>query len=460
MNQVNSAQKIDLQILALIVASVYAAAFFYIVFFDSGIFSDRGYPIHNGGDSGEYATLAMNIAEYGTFSLTLDPVRPEMFRSPGYPLFLAPLYLLDHSFMLAILVQVVLAMGSAFLIYLVGASFLPRPWPFVVALMYVLDPTTIFYSLGLWSDGLFVFLILLAVYLLFIKLPGAWFVALAGFSMGYATLVRSAGVHLIWILGLFFFIVSIQRVGLKKTVVILTFFLIACGAVLAPWYVRNFNESGVIGLSTTGPYTFLMYHVRDFEIKKGVSADDFDQKTFSVLEVTGADELRDVHYSSKMMQIVREHMFADPIRYSAYHALGVVNFFITSSVRDSSINLPVLARSLSSFGLIGENDISVKSLFAEDPLKALRYATLAEPLLTLERALRLIIVILVVAAIFGLFARRRMAVLVALSVTIVVYTAVIIGPVSYPRYRMPAEPFLLLAAASGASLLLRAKMEA
>lgn len=459
MNQENSAPRGDRRALVLIVAGAYAVAFLYIFFFDHSIFGDRGYPIHNGGDSGEYATLAMNIAEYGTFSLTLDPPRPEMFRSPGYPLFLAPLYLLGHSFMLAIFVQALLVVGSALLIYLIGASFLQRPWPTVAALVYALDPTTIFYSLSLWSDGLFVFLILLAVYLLLVRPPGVWVTGLAGLAVGYATLVRSAGSYLLFILAFFFLAATVQKVGFKKTVTALAVFLVACGMVLAPWYARNYHESGVVGLSTTGPYTLLMYHVRDFEIKKGVSAAEFDREVFSGLGVVDSLTLRDIRHASNMMQVVKERITADPVRYAVYHTLGSINFFLSSSIRDATINLPVLAHGLSSLGFIGGNEVSVKSLLTENPFKALRYATFAEPLLTLERLFRFIIVVLALIGVLGLLARRRMTALVALCITIIMYTALIIGPVSYPRYRMPAEPFLLLVAATGASLLLRAKME-
>lgn len=437
--------------LGLIIAAVYVCAFAYISLVDNGVFSDHGYPIQNGGDSYEYALLAHNVAEYGSFSLAPHLNVPEMFRSPGYSFFLVPFYVVDHSLYLAILAQVLLVIGSAFFIYAIGIKFLPPTWAFICALFYALDPTTIFYSLSIFSDTLFVFLLLASVYLLFVKENRGWAeFALSGFVLGFGTLVRTAGEYLIFIIAILALVEAVKRIGWKRALLSSALLIVSAYLVLAPWYTRNFQVSGALGIASTGPYTFLFYHVKDFEMKvKGVSSDTYDNEIKTRLNVTDLQELRNIKYSSGMMGIVKEKIFADPIHYSIYHLLGSVNLFLASGLRDTAINLPILEKTLSNVGLIGTDDVNVKEMFAKNPLGAIWYAVSSEPLFTLERLLRLLGLLLAVGVTLYGIVTRRFSLLFAVLLAIVVYTALVIGPVSYPRYRMPLEPFLYMITALG-----------
>ena len=441
----------DRAALVSIVFFVYVLSFVYVAFFDSGVFSDFGYPIHNGGDSSEYALLTQNLANYGAYSLSPDFSVPEMFRTPGYSVFLAPLYAMDNSFYLAIFAQILLVLGCAFLIYEIGKKFLPEFWAILCALFFALDPTTIFYSLSIFSDTLFTFLVLLAVYLLFVREKiGWWEYALAGLVLGFGALVRSAGEYLVIIFALFALYEAVKRVSFRKAILLALLFLVSAFAVIAPWYVRNFQESGAIGLSTTGPQALLLYGVKDFEMRKhGVTEEAFTNEIKDRLKVNDMAELRSVAYSKGMMEIVKEKIFADPINYGIYHISGSINLFLSSSLRDVTLNLPKLESALSSVGLIGKNDVNIKAFFTVDPLRAIWYSITAEPLFTFERVLRLLGLQLALAVVVYAFFKRRMSTLFVLMVVIVAYTALVIGPVSYPRYRIPLEPFLYLITAFG-----------
>lgn len=432
----------------LIVVLVYVCAFAYIALSDNGVFSNFGYPIHNGGDSSEYAQLTQNLVESGTF--TLGNV-PEMFRSPGYSFFLAPFFALDNSFYLAVFAQILLVLGCALLIYEIGKKFLPEFWALICALFFALDPTTIFYSLSIFSDTLFTFLTLLAVYLLFIREKIGWGeYALAGLVLGFGALVRSAGEYLVIIFAIFALYEAVKSVSFRKAILLTLLFLVSAFAVVAPWYVRNFQESGAIGLSTTGPYTFLFYHVKDFEMRKhGVSEEAFIAEVKNRLQVSETSELRNIAYSKGMMDIVKEKIFADPINYGIYHITGSINLFLSSSLRDLTLNLPNLENALSTAGLIGKNDVNIKAFFTTDPIRAIWYSLTSEPLFTFERVLRLLGLQLALGVIVYAFFTRRMSTLFLLMSVIVAYTALVIGPVSYPRYRIPLEPFLYLITALG-----------
>jgi 4-amino-4-deoxy-L-arabinose transferase-like glycosyltransferase len=449
MNQESSVpRKNNLLWLAGIVALVYACVFLYFAFFDNGIFSEYGYPIHNGGDSSEYALLTENLLKHGTFSLDLET--PEMFRTPGYSFFLMPFVALDPSFMLAIAAQIALIAASAVLIVLLGRKFLPDPLPLVAALFFVFDPASVFYTIGIWSETPFVFLSLLSAWLLFAKEKRGWgCAALAGIALGCAALIRPAGEYLIVIYALVALFSYMKMFGWQKAAAHALLIVIAAGAVVAPWYARNAEESGALGLSTTGPYTFLFYHAKYFAVKSGVAGEDFDRSVYERLGVSGSDELRSVAYSRGMMEIVKETFLADFLRYTLFHGLGSANLFLGSSIRDFTLNAPLLSESLSTLGLIGKNDVNVKELFAQDPLGAVWYSVSSEPLLTLERILRVAMLALFALGIVFLILKKRVTGLTVLAVLVVLYTAAAIGPVSQPRYRVPLEPFFYLIAAAG-----------
>ena len=416
------------------IALVYLMAFFYISLADPGMFDVEGYPIHNGGDSGEYALLAKNLALHGTFSL--DLVTPEMFRAPGYPLFLAPLYALDHSFYLVIFIQVLLVIGSALLICKIGERFLPPPWPAAVALVYALDPTTIFYSLSLWSDIPFVFLVLLAIYLLFMRhrmvsSKQGWVeIVLAGVVLGFATLARFAGEHLIWIAALFLIFDRAQHIGYKKAILSALVFALAAGVVLFPWYVRNYEVSGgAVGLSSVGPYALLFFDVRDFLVlNKGITPEAADAEILGKLPTTDKRELRNLKYAEAEMALVKNYILESPLAYGIFHLTGSVKLFLGSGLRDLSLNLPNLSGALS------------------PPL-----------LLNAERLVRALLLFLALIGFLSVYRPSPHRPLILLMSALILYTALSIGPVAYPRYRLSLEPFLLLLSALGALTLLACK---
>jgi 4-amino-4-deoxy-L-arabinose transferase-like glycosyltransferase len=445
----------DHRVLISVVTVVYILASFYLAFVDSSVFIDHGYPVHGGGDSYHYALLTENLVAGHGFSVSESaPYVPDMLRSPGYSAFLVPLYVIDHTFRLAIVVQIFLVIGTALLIQAIGRKILPDRWASAVAFAYALDPTTIFYSLSIWSDTLFVFLLSAGFWLMFARTPRGWASALVpGVIMALAAYVRPAGGYLIWILAAFFVVAGISRIGWKKTLVSIIALLVAYGAVLAPWYVRNYKESGVAVLSSIGPYTLLLYDVHDFLISRGQSPESVNAEIASKLPFEG-DALRNAKYSYMMTDIAKEYIKRDPIGYATFHMFGSVNLLVSSSIRDLATNLSLLHTRLEALHLMSDNSVNVKSLIVRDPVGAVRYSLLDEPLLTLERVFRLATVFLAAVAFVLAIIRKRTRFFVLLFAIIVAYTALVIGPVSYPRYRMSAEPFLFMMAAAGAVALL------
>lgn len=446
----------DHRIMIGVLGGVYILASLYLLLIDPTVFIDHGYPIHGGGDSYHYALLTENLAAGHGFSISeAAPYVQDMLRSPGYPWFLLPLYFVDHSFVLAIVVQIALVIGSALLIQAIGRKFLPAFWASAVAYAYALDPTTIFYSLSLWSDTLFSFLLLASVWLLFVRPPRTIVGGvIPGLLLALAAYVRPAGGYLVWILGVALLVTLMGRVGWKKAVVTAVVMMVTYGALLLPWSFRNHEIGGVYALSSIGPYTLLLYDVHDFLISKGQSPERVTAELATQLPPTET-ELRSGHTMALMSTLAKRYIAEDPVGYALFHGMGSLNLFLASSIRDAANNLPGMHRTLERLHLMSDNSVNLKSLAKRNPVGAVIYSVRAEPLLTLERLFRLATVILMVVAFVFALLKRRARAFVIIACLVAAYTALVIGPVSYPRYRISAEPFIFLAAAAGAVALLQ-----
>src|SRR3989344_1031358 len=91
-------------------------------FLVAGIILTRfGFNFYQGGDSPGYMTIAKNFVEHSVFSFNnVPPYAPTNFRTPGYPLFLALIYFIFHSFFPAMLIGALISAFAAPLVYLVA----------------------------------------------------------------------------------------------------------------------------------------------------------------------------------------------------------------------------------------------------------------------------------------------------------------------------------------------------
>jgi len=188
-------------------------------------------------DSREYCAIAKNLVEHGTFSQDEQaPLRPDTWRTPGYPFFLAGLMaVVGKSPTGLILAQQVLSILNVALLFGIARRRMSDRRALVIALLFLIEPYHLYYSLWLMSTTLQTTLILVlwsagdrAVkpYLLgvlggilVLVWPGAIFVPVAVFALLAARawrLRRSKGV---WF-------VPIR-------------FALVCGLATSTWMVRN-----------------------------------------------------------------------------------------------------------------------------------------------------------------------------------------------------------------------------
>ncbi|MCG3136982.1 MAG: hypothetical protein HJJLKODD_00823 [Phycisphaerae bacterium] len=115
-------------------------------------------------DAGEYYQIARNLAEHGVFSQsTTPPLQPDTWRTPGYPLLLAlPMWLmgeLGQDPAALILLNQLLAVVNVLLLYKLACTLTPHArW---IALLYLIEPFHLYYTLWLLGTTLFTTLLLL-----------------------------------------------------------------------------------------------------------------------------------------------------------------------------------------------------------------------------------------------------------------------------------------------------------
>ncbi len=205
-------------------------------------------------DAGQYYMYAYNLRHHGVYSD--DPaglgspdaiVKPDAYRSPGYPLFLVPLIgdTPTHRMLMNInLVQALLGAGLIMVVYWFAKGLLPAWGALVAALLTALSPHLVNAGVYVLSETLFAFVLGLGFALLAAGGRGdkrAWLVA--GALLGAAALTRPTVQYLIIPLGLLtFFSTGVAR---RRTAAA----LMVAGFILAfgPWLIRNELSLGTLG---------------------------------------------------------------------------------------------------------------------------------------------------------------------------------------------------------------------
>lgn len=400
---------------------------------ERGIHPDNALPVL-GSDSLEYATLARNLVDHEIFSIdTVEPRKPDTFRTIGYPALVAMFLGLGLPITAFPLIQIVIVFLTAFGVYLIGKSFFSEMVGVVAGFLFLLDPVTIVNSLVIVTDTLYVGLLVWSIYFFFCSEKSMEKnAALAGLLLGLSTLVRPISMFLLPLL-LLVYIIKRRKNSLKFVVGCVLFYVLS----ITPWIIRNYEVTRTIGISTVKSYNLYHYYVPEFlATKQNVSADKARE---IVGEGMGQFDERSLANASRMQKRAFEFIKKDPVDYALFHLLKTIPFFLSSGYETFSYGyndsvgrevLPVIKENMTSLLLKGDS-------------KGIEKALMQSPLIVVEQVL---LASLWVAAFFALYLAylRRTVPKTALLWLIILYFALLTGPVAYSRYRLPATPFLFI----------------
>jgi 4-amino-4-deoxy-L-arabinose transferase-like glycosyltransferase len=200
------------------------------------------------GDSDSYRALARYLAWDSAFLDRWGSGRPELFRTPGYPLVLVPGTWAGVPVAAAIALNLLLSVAIIILTFrLARRLFGDGRLAGLCALVVAVEPTMLTWSVKVMPETLFtVCLLLFAMAALRVLETGdtRWIVA-AAVALVASAYVRPIAYPLVWVMA----VAAWAAPGpsrLRRGLV----FLLTAAALVAPWHLRNAWQTGYAGFST------------------------------------------------------------------------------------------------------------------------------------------------------------------------------------------------------------------
>jgi hypothetical protein len=439
------------------------------------------------GDSREYIALAHNLVSSHAFSRdTVPPFRPELFRTPGYPLLLtASLVIHRPSFIVqALLVQLLLSLITVWLTSRLALELGLRPVTSAFAALLVgLSPSLAFLSTKLISETLFTPMLLVCVLLLNrYRLSGRALDFIGtGVCCGLLVLVRPIATFFPFVIALYVLWLGAGRTGtvprqagtgdtsatrsLRRSGDVspsrsfpvfqglgsCLLFLACASIVVAPWIIRNGTRTGRYIISTASEHNVYLYDAATvLAAEKGVTI--LQARDSMMVEAQAKFGPIDTNDEATMWQrlaaVARPHLLRKPALAAPIWLFGVAADFLNPiSVGPLLIHSGASPATGSANLLQSSLALLVKGKITQAFTTAWRVRVGGAPLF--------ILVVLACAALFNLiliwfgFASLflpRIRGLLWLLLPILYFTF-LTGTVGDARFRAPIEPLLCLFAA-------------
>ena len=263
-------------------------------------------------DSRRYVTLATNLRSFGTFgrptedsgvvhvplarlraergeleAVDSDGLYPEIFRTPGYPLFLALGQASGLGLCGVLVIQALLGAVNVLVVYAVGRRLFGTHRPaLLAALILAVHPAAIASSASILSETLFTWMVLLGLWLVVRRPQGLAAAAIGGLVLGLAVLVRPIGILLGLAVAMWMIATHRRRTSILPALCL----VIASLAPATCWMARNVRVGFGWQISSVPPINTLFYTVAYMRIAEagGDYADDWPATVGGLF-----DQLRD-----------------------------------------------------------------------------------------------------------------------------------------------------------------------
>ncbi len=380
------------------------------------------------GDAHEYVSLAHTMLSTHRFALTPSGA-PEFFRTPGYPALLAIIFSIVNPVAAASVVNIILTGISAALVYLIGVRIFSRTSGIIAALLFAADPALIISSIMSMTEPLFVTLFLTTFLLVTASTPTTMKRAiLIGLLISAFILTRPIGLYL----GPMFLIYMVLKdIHLRSNKAIRASFvaLVCSMLIIVPWMIRNEDLSGHFSLSTVSTNNMLFTNIAGFAFWSGAE-NEFTRDVWS-LPTGDMYQLRSFAFVPQENAIIQKYFDRQIPLYISFHLIKSGEFFISSSV--SNIDMPFYDLRIAGNTVLGHS-FDLLSLCD-----------------TVNRAFWMLVSFCAaLSAIFFCARRSPYRAVIIFCVIVVIAIALLTGPAGTDaRYRIPAEPFILLLACEG-----------
>jgi len=219
-------------------------------------------------DTKAYLLTSQSLLETGRFARA---DAPEVFRTPGYPIFLMLGVALERVTLSAIALQIALSLGTVILAHrLAWLLFARRDVATAAAWLAACEPVSILYTAKLLTETLFTFLFVFSIeravaYVRYSRLRDLLF---AGLLLAAATYTRPVGYY--WapvLVALLLSRLAWCRRQRARQLAHLAAFATLLLATILPWQVRNDRQTGYAGFSSW-PVDALTYYSQIVERRR------------------------------------------------------------------------------------------------------------------------------------------------------------------------------------------------
>ena len=399
-----------------------------------------------GDDGGRYLTEGLNLFEFGVFSSedSLAP-NPTSHDLPGYPFLIylllkSSISLFQLPYVLGIINLIFLTL-ILYLVFSITKSFTKnKVVPILSVIILSLHPNLFVYTNFHMPDIIFISLTLLMVYfyLRWLRLSGKINLLLVFLFWGLSVLFKPIYIFL----GLIIFVISLIIKSSSKVVIIASF-LLGC-LLLLPWSIRNKIEFDSYSLSSITGINLFFYNYKyllEYQNEKNI---DERLKIESERIITNQSSMNRMEASKLLSNFAAKEITSN-----------FTDYIKTSITRQSKMYLRT--SSISFFRITGDN-LSVDTLNffnSEISLNNFKKLTLSSRIyLTITL---LFIVVFYFSSIVGLTALlfEREYLLLSITLFIILYYIILIGPLNDARYSLPMLPFISILSAFGTNNLFK-----
>lgn len=284
-------------------------------------------------DGASYQNIALGIME--------GYDNGETFWAPGLPGYLAAIYsIFGVKPWVVLFLNCFISTFSVFLLYLVGKSLFAEKIALFAALLLAIEPHQIVYTQTLFSENLFIPLILL-FFLFFIKYFAEHkriLLVFASVFLGLSMYFRPAANFLFVpaIISIYLFFKGTVMEKTKRAFLFLCFLLIT----MSPWLIRNYKLYDHFGLSTNGGYNLLYIFVGSvYNNQYQVDPDSTRKMLQNKVQETGGLEINNPFVLDQTEKSVAfELIQKEPVKFIQNYISGCLNIYSSlSSYQISSI---------------------------------------------------------------------------------------------------------------------------
>ncbi|MDX1687713.1 MAG: glycosyltransferase family 39 protein [Candidatus Promineifilaceae bacterium] len=416
----------------------------------------------------EEAVLRADAKGYHQLSVTLSTTDRLAFRDGGeltalrtplYPLFVSFWYGLfgPHPWPV-ILMQGILDTLSCFLLYCVFDRVAGERVATFGALFYAIDPILILFTNTLYSDTLFVFLLVAGFFFfsrLFVDVSGrqALIAVSAGaLFFGLATLTRPIAQYLY--VPVFAVLAISFRHNLRRAVRLGLAFGLVFVLVLLPWLVRNEVRFGHFALSTSGDLNLLLLYATpvEAEISRERTIDDVqaglvsEARALTLAEGASPERLNQferAHYYRRVaLRTIRRH----PVTFIKHYVSGILRNFVTPGTGSYGRILQIADDpGFDAMGSANLFDLAVRWF---------RHRNVTQQILGLFILLEIGVSYLLMVIALPTAWKRGNRPFFLFCVLLALYFTALAGPAGRPRFRLPVIPFYLYFVGMGATVVL------